>query len=42
MAPRVVGVARVVDRYPHRKTPPVPQDRWFDVVERDDESTLEG
>ena len=42
MAGRVIGVARIVDRYPHTKTPPIPRDRWFDVVKRDDVNPLEG
>src|SRR5690349_20678638 len=39
---RVIGTARVVDRYPNTKTPPVTRDRWFNVIEREDEATLTG
>lgn len=38
----VVGIARVVERYPHTKIPPVPRDRWFNVIERDEVKPLEG
>jgi hypothetical protein len=42
MAAQVVGTARVVDRYPYTKTPPVPRDRWLDMIERGDDTTLKG